>query len=73
MWVRRKKIKAAQEAVENLTRELEKLKRRSMLIGIERKGRVNIFTFVRGEEIVQIEAMGMMNDPLGIWRKQLLE
>ena len=73
MWVRRKKIKAAQEAVENLTRELEKLKRRSMLIGIERKGRVNIFTFVRGEEIVQIEAMGMMNDPLGIWRKKLLK
>lgn len=40
------------------------------LIDIRRDGRVNHFTFARGEEIFIIETMGLLSDNPNEWRKQ---
>lgn len=43
------------------------------LIGIEQRGRVNRFTFMRGDRTVSIETYGTLNDTVSLWRRELLE
>lgn len=40
------------------------------LIAIGRNGRMNIFTFVRGNETFMIQTMGLMSDVPDDWRRQ---
>lgn len=40
------------------------------LIAIHRDGRLNVFTFARGDEYFTIETMGLLNDDVDGWRKQ---
>lgn len=55
-----------------LLEELEKLKKRPFLISVERVGRVNKFTFVRGSELYVIETMGLIGDNIPEWKEKLL-
>lgn len=71
-FVSSKKLNEMKESADALLKSLEELKQRSYLIGIERNGRVNKFTFVRGTEMHQIETMGLISDDLPGWKKKLL-
>lgn len=72
MWISRKKYNAVKEASEQLLKTLEELKTRPYLIGIERSGRLNKFTFCRGEELYVVETMGLISDPVKEWKEKLL-
>lgn len=58
--------------VANQQQLLEKLQAQPVLIGIERVGRVNKFTFAIGEETYVVETMGMLNDNVPEWKERLL-
>lgn len=45
----------------------------AVLIDIQRAGRVNVFTFQRGNEIYSIETYGTMEDNLAEWKMKLLD
>ncbi len=72
MFIPRKKFDELMQANQELLKALEQVKDRSILIGLERKGRSNIFTFVRGDKVHQIETMGLIGDDFGQWRRDLL-
>lgn len=72
MFVSRKKFNALVQANNELLKTLQQVKDRTILIGIERKGRTNVFTFIRGDKVHKIETMGMIADDFGQWRKDLL-
>lgn len=72
MWINRKKFDLLKQETEKLLDSIEKLKNRPILIGIERVGRTNKFTFMRGKEIIQIETMGLISDNIPAWKEQLL-
>lgn len=72
LW-RNKKLKQAHEHLNNFMDELEKLRKRSYIIGIERKGRKNIFTFVRDGQLYKIETYNTISDDINGWRKTLIE
>ncbi len=72
MWISRKAYSEMKEQTEALLAELEKIKEQTFLIGIERTGRVNKFTFVRGKSVHQIETMGLIGDDLPGWKRDLL-
>lgn len=72
MFIPRKKFDALVQANNDLLKTLADIKDRTILIGIELKGRTNIFTFVRGDKVHQIETMGMIGDDFGQWRRDLL-
>lgn len=40
------------------------------LITIHRNGRLNVFTFARGDSVFTIETMGLLSDIPDNWRKQ---
>ena len=40
------------------------------LIDINRNGRVNVFTFARGDDFFAIECMGLLSDDVDGWRQQ---
>lgn len=40
------------------------------LVSIERKGRMNLFTFKRNGEVFTIETMGLLSDDIAAWRKK---
>lgn len=50
-----------------------RIQERAALIAIVRDGRINRFTFVRGETITQIETMGMLGDDFNEWKHRLLD
>ena len=52
---------------------LEKFKRKAFLITIDRVGRVNKFTFMRGAQITTVETMGMLSDDVKQWGKDLID
>jgi len=72
MWISKKKYEAMQSTAADLLNSLEALKQQAVLIGIERNGRVNTFTFVRNGEPYQIETMGLISDNLPEWKEKLL-
>ena len=39
------------------------------LLSIHRNGRLNVFTFARGDETFTIETMGLLSDNIDEWRK----
>jgi len=47
------------------------LRQRAFIIGIERTGRVNKFTFARNGQIHVIETYGTLADDVHGWRKDL--
>lgn len=51
---------------------VEIAKNRTMLIDIERKGRMNVFVFMRGRERIEIETVGLLSDNIQEWRDKLL-
>lgn len=59
----RKRAEAAESALAQTTR----------LIEIGRNGRVNVFTFIRGDDVIKIETIGTWDDDVAQWRKDLLE
>lgn len=71
-FISRKKLKEYEESAKTLLTELEKLKNHSYLIGIEREGRENIFTFARDNQVHQIKTMGLISDNLPEWKEKLL-
>lgn len=72
MWISRKMFNQLKAETEELLATAEDLKKRAVLIGIERSGRTNKFTFVRGAEVHQIETMGLISDDLPKWKEKLL-
>lgn len=71
MWVNRKKYNALVAAAASQLAAMNAVKQHAYLIGLERKERVNVFTFARGDQVVQIETMGLISDDFGQWRKDL--
>ena len=71
-WISQQQLQAALQTAVSLQAELEKLKNCSYLIGIERSGRENVFTFARGSEIYQVRTMGLLSDNLPEWKEKLL-
>lgn len=41
------------------------------LIALHRNGRLNVWTFARGDELITIETMGLLSDDVEGWRNQL--
>lgn len=72
MWISKKKYEEMQRAATDLLNSLEELKQKTMLIGIEREGRLNKFTFVRNGTVHQIETYSTMGDDLPGWKEKLL-
>ena len=72
MWISRADFNKLKELAESNLRALEKAAQSATLVQIERSGRVNKFTFVRGDKVIQIETMGMISDDFGKWREELL-
>lgn len=72
MFVKRKKLEEAKLAVKNLLFEVQKLQKKPFLIGIEKRGRVNVFTFAKGREVITIETYSTMSDNTEEWKKKLL-
>lgn len=48
------------------------LRNRPVLIGIERTGKLNHFTFIRDGKITDIETFGTLSDDVNAWKKELL-
>lgn len=71
-FVSKKHLTELKERSEILLREIEKIRNHAYLIGIERQGRVNVFTFARGQEMHKIETMGLISDDLPAWKERLL-
>ena len=71
-FISRKKLAEIKDSADALLKELDKMKNHSYLIGIERNGRVNSFTFARGNAVHKIETMGLMSDDLPGWKEKLL-
>lgn len=42
----------------------------AFLIGIERDGKANVFTFIRGDQSFKIRTYATISDDLAEWRKQ---
>ena len=72
MWITEKKYKEMQESAAAMLESLQELKKQSILVGIERNGRVNEFTFVRNGKMIKIETMGLISDDLPGWKEKLL-
>lgn len=72
MFISKKKYEEMIAATNLLLESLEEMKKKSFLIGIEREGRENIFTFVRGDKVHQVRTMGLLSDDLPQWKKDLL-
>ena len=41
------------------------------LIALHRNGRLNVWTFARGDEMITIETMGLLSDDVENWKQQL--
>lgn len=63
-------LEAAHKA---LLATVETINKRSILIGIERAGKLNKFTFVRNGSPFVIETYGTLSDDVKGWKKDLLE
>jgi hypothetical protein len=72
MWVPQKKIDEFKATAAALQAEIEQLKKRPYLIGIERSGRLNKFTWAIGNEVYVVETMGLISDAIGEWKQKLL-
>lgn len=72
MWISRKAFNEFKANMDALLAQLEKMKDQTVLISIERTGRVNKFTFARGTQVHQIETMGLISDDLPGWKKDLI-
>lgn len=72
MFVSKAEYEKLKDMVANQQQLLEKLQAQPVLIGIERVGRVNKFTFAIGEETYVVETMGMLNDNVPEWKERLL-
>jgi hypothetical protein len=49
------------------------LEKRAFLVGIERAGKLNKFTFARNGSLSVIETYGTLSDDVNGWKKELLE
>ena len=72
MWVSKEKIESLQQKVNDLNSTIKDLQSRSILLDITTKDRKLVFTFVRGDQVHQIETMRLMTDNLRKWREDLL-
>ena len=72
MFVKRKDMERLTENLRVLNEALEQAADRAVLLGIERKGRKLVFTFVRGEQVHQIETVACLSDNMKDWKDKLL-
>ena len=72
MFVSKKKYNKVLAQLQKSHDENEKLLHYAFIVGIEREGRVNKFTFIRDDKLIQIETMGLLSDNLPEWKEQLL-
>lgn len=72
MFITKKKYEEMQHTAAELLNSLEKLKNQAILIGIERVGKLNKFTFVRNGEPYVIETYSTLGDNLPEWKEKLL-
>lgn len=72
MWVSRKKFNELKQLIDEQTETVAKMQDTPVLIGIERTGRENKFTFLRGDKTVVIETMGLISDNIRQWKEDLL-
>jgi len=69
MFISRKKFDELVKANNQLVESLQKI---TVLTNIQRVGRENVFTFRRGDKVVQIGTMGLISDPVQQWKEELL-
>ena len=67
-----KRLKEIESSVDVVCKQAELINSLSYLTDIQRVGRKNLFLFKRGEEIYQIETMGLISDNLLEWKNNLL-
>lgn len=72
-----RQLKAAFATLEikynDLLDTIARMEQRPFLIGIERTGKMNKFTFVRNGSVFVIETYGTLSDDVSAWKKELLE
>ncbi len=72
-WVTNSQREQALEAdVARYKAAAEEMAGHAYLIGIERNGRTNVFTFIKNGEPYQIETMGLIGDYIAEWKERLL-
>lgn len=72
MFISHKKFEDLKKQTDDLVEQLEQASKLAVLIGIERVGRENIFTFMRGDKKITIKTMGLLSDNLPQWKDDLL-
>ena len=72
MFVRRKDYEEVCRKAIELTEHLDRLRNQTLLIDIQRDGRLNKFTFMRGDKVEVVETMGLISDDVGGWKRRLL-
>lgn len=72
MFIRRKTFQDLKEQLNTLLSTLKKAEDRAVLVSIERRSKVNIFTFSRNGKVFQIETMGLLGDNVEQWKRDLL-
>ncbi|AHJ10751.1 hypothetical protein P106B_68 [Rhizobium phage vB_RglS_P106B] len=50
----------------------EEMAKHAFIVSIERRERLNVFTFIRNGETYQIETMGLISDDITDWKRKLL-
>lgn len=72
MWVSKETVNKLKTRIDELVSNLKKLEDQSYLIGIERVGKKNKFIFVRNNEVIEVETMGLISDDIPEWKRKLL-
>ncbi len=71
MWISRKKYNELIAAAAAQLAAMDEVRHHAFLIGLEREGRLNKFTFARGDQVIQIETYSAISDDFGKWREEL--
>lgn len=58
--------------IEQMNETVKELSNKAFLVSIERKGRENIFTFLRNGKLFEIRTMGLISDNIPQWKERLL-
>lgn len=70
---KQKRIDELEDQLRRLIAAAEEMQQRPYLFSIERKDRLNRFTFVRNHEMHVVETMGLISDDIRGWREKLLD
>lgn len=67
-----KRVKQLETELTKVRAAAEEMASYAFLIGIERNGRTNRFTFIKNGAPYVIETMGLISDDISEWKEKLL-